>query len=360
MPDAVDPTGPSPRYATMLTAALSVIVLSCVAFLVPVPYVTMRPGPAFNTLGEFEGKPMFTFGSDVKTYDDTKGSLDFTTVSVSREESRLSIFDAVKTYFSDDTAVVPKSFVYRDGESQKQSDAEGAAQLSSSKDNSRVAALRAAGYTVPEIPLVKSVDAKGAAAGTLRTDDEILSVDGKKMATAEQVVRSVSGLEPGDTVSIEIRRKGETKTFDIVTKPDAKDPKKPRVGVGLGSRFDYPVKITNNVGSSIGGPSAGTMFALAIYDRLTPGPLTGGLRVAGTGEISPEGVVGPIGGIRQKIAGAAKDDVEVFLVPAENCAEALKGDDHGLTLVRISTLKGAISALEKLAQDHDAKVPQCR
>src|SRR5690349_3194063 len=103
----------------MLTAALSVIVLSCVAFLVPVPYVTMRPGPAIDTLGDYQGKPILTFGGDVETYDDTKGTLDFTTVSVSREESRLSIFDAVTTYFSDDTAVVPKSFVYRDGESQK-------------------------------------------------------------------------------------------------------------------------------------------------------------------------------------------------------------------------------------------------
>jgi PDZ domain-containing protein len=296
----------------------------------------------------------------VKTYDDTKGSLDFTTVSVGREESRLSIFDAVATYFSDDTAVVPKSFVYRDGESQKQSDAEGAAQLTSSKDNSSVAALRAAGYTVPEVPLVKSVDAKGAAAGVLEKDDEILAVDGTPMTTAEQVVRTVGTLDPGDTVTLKIRRGGETKTFEIVTRPDAKDPKKPRVGVGLGSRFDYPVKITNNVGASIGGPSAGTMFALAIYDRLTPGPLTGGLRVAGTGEITPAGVVGPIGGIRQKIAGAAKDDVEVFLVPAHNCAEALKGDDHGLTLVKISTLKGAIDALEKLAKDEDATVPRCQ
>ena len=364
MPDAdhdeLDASRPSPRYSTMLGAALSVIVLSCVAFLVPVPYVTMQPGPAFDTLGDFDGKPMFTFGSDVKTYDDTKGSLDFTTVSVSREGSRLSIFDAVSTYFSDDSAVVPKSFVYRDGESQQQSDAEGAAQLTSSKDNSRVAALRAAGYPVPEVPVVKSVDEKGAAAGILRKDDEILEVDGTRMTSAEQVVRTVGRFEPGDTATLKVRRKGETRTVDVVTRPDAKDPRTPRVGVGLGARFEYPFTITNNVGSQIGGPSAGTMFALAIYDRLTPGPLTGGLRVAGTGEISPEGVVGPIGGIRQKIAGAAKDDVEVFLVPAQNCGEALKGDDHGLTLVKVSTLQGAIDALGKLAKDKDAKVPRCR
>ena len=67
------------------------------------------------------------------------------------------------------------------------------------------------------------------------------------------------------------------------------------------------------------------MFALAIYDKLTPGPLTGGRSIAGTGAITPDGAVGPIGGIRQKIAGADDEGATVFLVPAANCAEAAGG-----------------------------------
>jgi PDZ domain-containing protein len=101
------------------------------------------------------------------------------------------------------------------------------------------------------------------------------------------------------------------------------------------------------------------MFALAIYDRLTPGSLTGGREVAGTGEIAPDGTVGPIGGIQQKIAGAADDGAKVFLVPAPNCAEARGGDDHGMRLVKMAKLDDAISALEKLAEDPQATVPQC-
>ena len=128
----------------------------------------------------------------------------------------------------------------------------------------------------------------------------------------------------------------------------------------LRSRFDFPIKITNNVGQQVGGPSAGAMFALAIYDRLTPGSLTGGRVVAGTGEIAPDGTVGPIGGIRQKIAGAADDGAKVFLVPAANCAEAADGDDHGMRLVEVSKLDDAIGSLEKLAKDPQASVPQCR
>ena len=129
----------------MLVAALSLIALTCIALLVPVPYVTMRPGPAFDTLGEFEGKPMFTFDKSVKTYP-TNGSLDFTTVSVTRADSNVSLGRAITSYFSSDIAVVPKSLIYPDNETATQSTKESAAELDSSKDSSRVAALREKHY----------------------------------------------------------------------------------------------------------------------------------------------------------------------------------------------------------------------
>jgi Lon-like protease len=354
-----DPAVPSRRYLTLVVASLSLIVLSCVAFLVPVPYVTMRPGPAFNTLGEFNGQPMFTFGKGAKTYP-TKGSLDFTTVSVTRAESRVSLGAAVQDYFSDDTAVVPRSFIYREGESAKDAKAAGQAQLASSKDSSRVAALRAAGYTVPEVATIETVSPDGAANGNLRKGDVIRSVDGRRTVTATSVVEAVARVHPGEAVTIGFTRDGATKSATMVTRPDAKNAKLPRIGVTLRAKFDFPVTIVNNVGDQVGGPSAGTMFALAIYDRLTPGALTGGAKVAGTGEIAPDGTVGPIGGIRQKIAGAAGDGAKVFLVPASNCAEATDGGSHGMRLVKISTLKSAIGALESLSENPKASVPSCR
>lgn len=358
-PTVLDARGPSRRYLTMVVASLSFIVLTCVAFLVPVPYVTMRPGPAFDTLGTFDDKPMFTFGKGVKTYP-TTGSLDFTTVSVTRAETNVSLGTALGAYLTQDTAVVPRSIIYREGESAKDAKAEGQAQLASSKDSSRVAGLRAAGYTVPEVPAIDAVNSDGSALGKLRKGDEIRSVNGRTTPTAKAVVEAVGRVDPGDSVTIGFTRDGETKTVDIVTRPDAKDERVPRIGVALRSRFDFPIEITNNVGQQVGGPSAGAMFALAIYDRLTPGSLTGGRVVAGTGEIAPDGTVGPIGGIRQKIAGAADGGAKVFLVPAANCAEAADGDDHGMRLVEVSTLDDAIGALEKLANDPQATVPRCQ
>ncbi|MGZ5366619.1 MAG: YlbL family protein [Aeromicrobium sp.] len=357
-PPATEPTTMSRRYTTMVVAALSIVVLTCVAFLIPVPYVTMKPGPAFNTLGKFEGKPMFSFGEDVKTYP-TSGSLDFTTVSVTRADTHVPLSEAIRSYFDKNTAVVPKSLVYPDQQSAKDSTTQSAAQLAGSKDTSRAAALKAAGYTVTSVPAVQSVLKDGAAADKLIAGDVIKEIDGVKSFNAEGVAITIAGHKPGDTVELTVSRDGKPKTVSIVTKADAKDKSKARIGISLGDKFEFPIEIRNNVGSEIGGPSAGTMFALAIYDRLTPGALTGGKRIAGTGEITGDGIVQPIGGIRQKMAGAAADNTKIFLVPTANCAEAAKGDDFGMTLVRVTTLGSAISALEKLSNDPKAKVPSC-
>jgi len=342
----------------LLVAVFSVIVLTCVAFLVPVPYVTMRPGPVFNTLGDFDGSPMFTFGDDVKVYE-TSGTLDFTTVSVSRSSTDVSLAEAVRAYFSPNVAVVPRSNVYPEDTTDKQSTEESAAQLSSSKDSSTAAALRAAGYKVTEVPTVGSVLDDGAAAGLLEPGDIVTGVDGKAVDKADDVVKGIGIHKPGEAVVLDVTREGKAASVSIVTEPSPDDPKIPRVGITMTVGFRFPIEVDNNVGQQIGGPSAGTMFALAIYDKLTPGELTGGARIAGTGAIDPDGLVEPIGGIRQKMAGAHADDVKTFLVPAGNCGEATDGDDFGMSLVKITNLDDAIDSLEALADNPDAKVPRC-
>jgi len=353
-----DPPPLSRRYTTMLVAGLSLIALTCVAFLMPMPYVTMRPGPVFNTLGDFDNKPMFTFGKGVKTYP-TSGTLDFTTVSVTRADSHVTLSAAIRGFFDKNVAVVPKSLIYPEGQNEKTSTQQSAAELDSSKDSSRVAALRAAGYKVTGVPVIAGIVKGGAAEGKLRAGDIVEAVNGVTLTTDQALVNAVATHKPGDVVKVTFTRKGEEQTTSITTKPDADNPKLPRIGVTLGTKYQYPFEVDNNVGRSIGGPSAGTMFALAIYDRLTPGSLTGGQKIAGTGEMETDGTVAPIGGIRQKMAGASSHGVKVFLVPSGNCAEATDGDAFGMKLVKISNLKDAISSLEALAADRSAKVPAC-
>ena len=354
-----DPAVPSRRYLTIVVASLSLIVLSCVAFLVPVPYVTMSPGPAYNTLGEFDDEPMFRFEEDVKTYP-TKGSLIFLTVLVTRPEADMSLATAVEAFFTDDTAVVPRSVVYPAGESNREAKRKSKADLTGSEDASRLAALRVTGYKPSESATIASVQDDGAAHMILRKGDKIRGVDGRRTPTSAAVVESIGRVDPGDTVTLDITRDFQQKRVEIVTRKNPKNAKKALIGVTLGQALDLPVAFGSNFPGRVGGSSAGLMFALALYDQLTPGSLTGGQKIAGTGKISADGLVGQIGGIQQKIAGAAKANATVLLVPELNCGQATEVDDHGLRLVKVSTLKGAIDALEALAKDPKASVPSCK
>ena len=106
--------------------------------------------------------------------------------------------------------------------------------------------------------------------------------------------------------------------------------------------------ISFDLGQQIGGPSAGLVFALAIYDKITAGALLAGRHVAGTGTITPSGDVGSIGGVQQKMASAERAGATVFFVPSGNCAD-LAGVRTDLTVVKVSTLGEAISQLGVLS-----------
>ncbi|MBA3339597.1 MAG: hypothetical protein H0T54_07635, partial [Geodermatophilaceae bacterium] len=104
----------------------------------------------------------------------------------------------------------------------------------------------------------------------------------------------------------------------------------------------------------VGGPSAGLMLTLGILDLVGDVDLTGGDRIAGTGTIDSDGVVGPIGGIRLKMIAASDLGAVVFLVPETNCAEALLQVPAGLVLASVGTLDDALSALDDV---RDGRAP---
>jgi PDZ domain-containing protein len=101
------------------------------------------------------------------------------------------------------------------------------------------------------------------------------------------------------------------------------------------------------------------MFSLGIYDKLTPGALAGNHQIAGTGTIDDDGNVGPIGGIRQKLAGARADGATWFLAPAGNCDEVVAHVPDGLQVVKVSTFDQARDAVEAIAKDKTGSLPHC-
>lgn len=170
---------------------------------------------------------------------------------------------------------------------------------------------------------------------------------------------AIAARKPGDSVRLQILREGKKRDLSLDTVANENDPSKARVGVIVSAAFVFPIDVENHIGDRVGGPSAGMMFALSMYDQLTPGELTGGKHIAGTGSIDANGNVGAIGGVAQKLAGAEAAGADVFLLPGANCGAFLKSRDFDMTVVKVDTLDEAIAALETLSENPKAKVPSC-
>jgi Lon-like protease len=349
----------SRRTVAGLLALGLIAVLGVVAARKPVGYVTFRPGPTMNVLGKYDGKTIISVTGH-KTYRDD-GALRMVTVYESGPDDHLNLLDMLTGWVNPDVAVLPRSAVYQKGETDKTSHQESAVEMSSSQDSAIAAALKALGVSYRTEVAVSEVDKDGASAGKLKKGDVLLAVDGRSTADPTRVVDLIRAIAPGTPTELTVRRTGTEQKVTVTTKPAPDDPKASRIGVGVALDFVFPFKVKVQLPGTVGGPSAGMMFALSIYDVLTPGSLTGGKVVAGTGTIDPDGTVGPIGGIGQKLPAAQRDGARLFLVDADNCAAAVRShyDPDKMRLVKVSTLSEAIKDVETWRDDPSAALPRC-
>jgi PDZ domain-containing protein len=347
------------RGASLTLAGILLVATVALAMLKPVPFVTMSPGPTENTLGATDGHQIIQI-SGHRTYP-TTGALDLTTVSVTPPGVNIRLPEAMRAWFDPDRALLPADVVYPPTESVQDVEQQNVEQMRGSQQVAIAAALTELGIPVVRKVIVASVDADAPASGKLKQGDVLLQVNGTEIKKLDDVAAAMSGLSPGDRATFVVKRHGTRMTISMSTVEDPGDSSHAIVGIGISDAYDLPFDIKVDIGSGIGGPSAGAIFALAIYDKLTPGSLTGGAAVAGTGEINADGTIAAIGGIAQKIVGAENSGASVFLVPAPNCAEALDANvaDSSIQLVKVSNLHGAVTALEALAADPQASVPQC-
>ncbi|KQT91559.1 hypothetical protein ASG49_11110 [Marmoricola sp. Leaf446] len=348
------------RTWASLLALLLVLVTGFLALREPVPYATFSPGPTVNVLSEYDGKPIIEV-QDRKTYSD-KGGLRLVTVIPSAPGEKVNLVQLVRSWLDPDVSVLPYDAVYGSTETRKTVRQQSAAQMTSSQENAVAAALTALGVDFDEGVGVASVDPEGPAQGRLEAGDELLRVQGRRVSDVASVTRAVRALPVGTRVRIDVRRDGRTVSEQLRTVGAADDPQASAVRIGVAvCCYDFPFEVDLNISQNIGGPSGGMMFALGIYDVLTPGSLTGGKVIAGTGEIDPEGRVGEIGGIQQKLVGAQDDGARLFLVPAGNCAEALGGnyDPDRMRLVKVETLEDALADVKAWVADPGAELPRC-
>lgn len=195
------------------------------------------------------------------------------------------------------------------------------------------------------------------AEGKLEASDRVTKVDGQSFQSSEQFIDMVSSKSEGDSISLTFERNGEERETDIELQKIAATGK---AGVGITLVDDKEISVDPEVAidtSEIGGPSAGFMFSLEIYNQLVQGDITRGYEIAGTGTIAPDGTVGRIGGIDQKIVAADNAGADIFFAPNENnsdksnykeAVKTAKDIDTDMKIIPIDTFDDAVKYLEDL------------
>ncbi|CAO5182557.1 Lon-like protease [Frankia sp. AiPs1] len=343
------------RTQTLVVTSVLALVLLVVGLWLPVPFVTLAPGPVTDTLGAVDGTRLITIEGH-RTYP-TSGRLELTTVE---ETPRLNLVSALQDWLDSDRAVVPAELIRPRGSTDQEVQQQNTEDMLDSQDQATAAAL--AQLDIKSTGTAVAVDAVpdgSPATDRLEAGDVLTLVNGTAVTSQQQLRAEIGKIRPGTPVTIGYARGGKAATTTITTRPATDDPKRAMIGVTTTERHTYPVTVRIRL-SDVGGPSAGLMFAMGIVDLLTPGELTGGKTIAGTGTISATGEVGPIGGIQQKILGARAAKAAVFLVPADNCADA-RAVDRGNSprLVKVDMLADALKSVDALRTNPSADVPSC-
>lgn len=320
----------SRRWLAFLIPIAAVVLLGGFVWL---PYYSLGPGPARDV------EPLI----QVQGHERYPSEGEFVLTSVVFK--RLTAFGLIGAWLDPDRVVLSRHDVYPPGQTVEEERARAISQMDQSKLDAAYVALEA----VTDYPrdrgegvLVEGVVTDCAADGELYPGDLIRSIDGAPVNSVREASRAIGAAPSGTRLIFDVTVDGEPETIRLLREPCGGD-KEPLVGVSLINAFPFEISISS---AGIGGPSAGLMWALGLYDLLTPGDLAEGRTIAGTGEIGIDGTVYPIGGIEEKLVAAAHAGAEVFLVPRDNAKAARAAGDQGMELVEIATFDDALAYLQ--------------
>ncbi|WP_202076916.1 SepM family pheromone-processing serine protease [Caldalkalibacillus salinus] len=332
-----------------------ILVVFAVAYFYPLPYFVSAPGEAM------ELSPIVK----VEQGYPEQGSFMLTTIRM----GEANIFNYALARWDEYRDIVPKEVLLAHYQNEEEFTQRQIQVMESSKENAIAVAYELAGRDVQieyKGVMVVSTIEDMPAEEHFQFGDIITHVDGEEVHTAEALIKYLKDKSLGDEVTISFTREGESMEAMIsleelpLTEDEETHEHQPRAGIGISTvtkrnmEVDPPVEIET---SRIGGPSAGLMFSLEIYNQLTEHDITKGYRVAGTGTIAPDGMVGRIGGIHQKIVAADKAGAEIFFAPHEEGAEESNyqraltaAEDIGteMKIVPVDYIKDALDYLSEL------------
>jgi len=261
-----------------------------------------------------------------------------------------SILEEAFPSLHEGATLVPQEQVNPEGVDERSRRQSELREMSRSQEYAAAVALRALGRKVQVTTrgaLIENVGGGFPAAGKLRPGDVVVAVDGQPVRNANNLTERMSTKQPGDTVRLRVRRGRETSDVSVKTVPNPRDSKRAFLGVIISDDADVklPIDVDINLGN-VGGPSAGLAFALDLHEELGH-DVDRGRRVAATGEITLDGRVRAVGGVKQKTIAARRSGMDVLLVPGENAVEAKRYAD-GLQVLPVDSFQQALHELATL------------
>lgn len=321
----------------------------------PLPYYITEPGIAreLDSVIKVEGGTK------------EKGELMLTTVKIGKATLPTYLLASIRKY-----EVIPEKELFGQEETDEEYNIRQMYDMNSSQNNAIIAAfhkIKRPYRTHFKGVYVLDVFPDMPAEKVLKPGDRIIAVDGRNLISSSQFMKYVQSKPPGAQLKVTIVRKEKQMTKPIST---MKFPmQKHKTGIGIGLMDDIKVtthpKVTIHT-KNIGGPSAGLMFSLEIYNQLVKQDITKGYKIAGTGTISPDGTVGRIGGIAYKVVAAEKAGADIFFAPNdpvpkewkkkhpefqsnyEEAVKVAKDTKTNMKIVPVKTMDDALSYLQNL------------
>jgi len=357
VPESLRPARSVPRWLYVLAGVLLALAIAiAVAWPIDMPYYAWSAGPVSDS-------------SDVITVPNAEpatGDLLFLTV----ELREVNLLEFIAANLDPQVSLTSIEAVRPAGVTPEELRRRNLEAMNTSQQRAIYVALTKVGYEVEldgQGALVTGLVEGSPASGIIEELDLITAVDGVDVPFAEDAIATLGERAPGEVVSLTVNRPTdesmtdfETVELDVTLAPwrgeDAdgnaiEDPDRGMIGVFLGDVDAVPLFPIDVVidAENIGGPSAGMMFTLEIINQLTPGDLTAGHRIAGTGTIRLDETVGPIGGMRQKVFGAIAAGAEYVLAPADNYDDAVEAAGDDIEVIRVETIDDALAFLDTLS-----------
>jgi len=274
--------------------------------------------------------------------------------------SKLSALDALVGSLDSDVDV--QTYEERFGEESPGTQRQiGAQSMTTSKQIAEYVALGMLGYPVSfnygDVIIQELVcldePSPRSACKVLEPGDTIVAVDGKSTPTLEELIDVMEGKEPNQEIMVTViphlGGNRESRRVTLISSPD--DPERTIIGfIPVDTRtVELPFEVEIDT-DSIGGPSAGLAFTLALLDEMTPGDLFGGKNVVATGTVNEDGSVGPIGALLQKAVAVKQSNADVFFVPASQneaeLADARRVLGKSVRLIPVASVDEALIVLE--------------